>query len=263
MLVLSQGFELNAHDADASRGNQHEHRLDPDDDASRRVSRGTGIRAEQIKLVERPVGETTIDLTAKGDSIGDMLVFANGVFDAANKTQVGTDQGYCVRTIVGKSWECFWTLTLKAGQITVEGPFLDEGDSLLAVTGGNRQVCRRQGQSEAASARCDAHRLRLHLRSAVMAYTAEHAERARKDFPALMRPREGGPALAFLDGPGGSQVPPSSSTRLRISIEPATSTPTATFRRPAKSIGVCRLPAKLSPRSWAPRDLSAFPSVRT
>jgi allene oxide cyclase len=92
--------------------------------------------AEQIKVVERPVGETTVDLGAKGDSIGDMLVFANGVFDSANKTQLGSDQGYCVRTIVGKSWECFWTLTLKAGQITVEGPFMDEGDSLFSVTGG-------------------------------------------------------------------------------------------------------------------------------
>jgi hypothetical protein len=92
--------------------------------------------AEQIKVVERPVGETTVDLTAKGDSVGDMLVFANGIYDAANKTQIGTDQGYCVRTVVGKSWECFWTLTLKAGQITIEGPFLDEGDSLMAVTGG-------------------------------------------------------------------------------------------------------------------------------
>ena len=92
--------------------------------------------AERIKLVERPVGETTIDLAAKGDSVGDMLVFANGVFDAANKTQVGTDQGYCIRTVVGKSWECIWTLTLPAGQITVEGPFMDAGDSLFAVTGG-------------------------------------------------------------------------------------------------------------------------------
>lgn len=92
--------------------------------------------AEQLKVVERPVGETTVDLTVKGDSVGDMLVFANGVFDAENKVQIGTDQGYCVRTIVGKSWECFWTLTLKAGQITVEGPFFDQGDSLLVVTGG-------------------------------------------------------------------------------------------------------------------------------
>jgi allene oxide cyclase len=101
--------------------------------------------AEQIKVVERPVGETTVDLGAKGDSIGDMLVFANGVFDAANKTQLGSDQGYCVRTIVGKSWECIWTLTLKAGQITVEGPFMDEGDSLLAVTGGTGKYAGAKG----------------------------------------------------------------------------------------------------------------------
>jgi hypothetical protein len=100
---------------------------------------------EQIKLVERPVGETTVDLAAKGDSIGDMLVFANGVFDAANKVQLGSDQGYCVRTIVGKSWECIWTLTLQAGQITVEGPFLDEGDSLLVVTGGTGKYAGAKG----------------------------------------------------------------------------------------------------------------------
>jgi allene oxide cyclase len=101
--------------------------------------------AEQIKVVERPVGETTVDLGAKGDSIGDLLVFANGVFDSANKTQVGSDQGYCVRTIVGKSWECNWTLTLKAGQITVEGPFMDEGDSLFSVTGGTGKYAGAKG----------------------------------------------------------------------------------------------------------------------
>ena len=101
--------------------------------------------AEQIKVVERPVAETTVDLAAKGDSVGDMLVFANGVFDAENKTQVGTDQGYCVRTIVGKSWECFWTLTLKSGQITVEGPFFDQGDSLFAITGGTGKYAGARG----------------------------------------------------------------------------------------------------------------------
>jgi len=101
--------------------------------------------AEQVKVVERPVGETTVDLGAKGDSIGDLLVFANGVFDSANKTQIGSDQGYCVRTIVGKSWECFWTLTLKAGQLTVEGPFMDEGDSLLSVTGGTGKYAGAKG----------------------------------------------------------------------------------------------------------------------
>jgi allene oxide cyclase len=101
--------------------------------------------AEQINVVERPVGETTVDLGAKGDSIGDLLVFANGVFDPTNKTQIGSDQGYCVRTVVGKSWECFWTLTLKAGQITVEGPFMDEGDSLFSVTGGTGKYAGAKG----------------------------------------------------------------------------------------------------------------------
>ncbi|MGC1386564.1 MAG: cysteine desulfurase-like protein [Steroidobacteraceae bacterium] len=39
-----------------------------------------------------------------------------------------------------------------------------------------------------------------------MAYTAAHAQRSRADFPALLRRRES-VELAFLDGPGGSQVP--------------------------------------------------------
>ena len=103
------------------------------------------LAAEQIVVVERPVGETTVDLGAKGDSVGDLLVFANKIYDAANKTQLGTDNGYCVRTVIGKSWECFWTLTLKAGQITVEGPFMDSGDSLLAITGGTGKYAGARG----------------------------------------------------------------------------------------------------------------------
>ena len=38
-----------------------------------------------------------------------------------------------------------------------------------------------------------------------MAFTADHSERCRRDFPAL-EPRDGRD-LVFLDGPGGSQVP--------------------------------------------------------
>jgi hypothetical protein len=102
--------------------------------------------AEQIIVVERPVGETTVHQGGgKGDSIGDLLVFANKVYDAANKMQVGSDQGHCVRTVVGKSWECFWTTLLKDGQITVEGPFSDSGDSLFAVTGGTGKYAGSRG----------------------------------------------------------------------------------------------------------------------
>jgi hypothetical protein len=87
-------------------------------------------------LVEHPVGETPIDMPPKGDSVGDMVVVANPVFDADNRTQVGRDQGYCVRTVIGKQYECVWTLVLQFGQITVEGPVSDSGESTLAVTGG-------------------------------------------------------------------------------------------------------------------------------
>lgn len=94
------------------------------------------LAGEQLQLVERALSDTIIHAGGKGDSVGNLLTFANPVFDAANKSQLGSDQGFCVRVAVPKSWECLWTLTLSNGQITVEGPFLDQGDSLLAVTGG-------------------------------------------------------------------------------------------------------------------------------
>ena len=71
-----------------------------------------------------------------GDSAGNILTFANDVFDSADKAKVGSDQGYCVRIVVGKTWECNWTTILPDGQITVEGPFSDTGNTVLAITGG-------------------------------------------------------------------------------------------------------------------------------
>jgi hypothetical protein len=71
-----------------------------------------------------------------GDAEGNILTFHNGVFDSANNSAVGSDQGYCIRIEAGKSWECNWTTFLSGGQLTVEGPFFDTSDSTLAVTGG-------------------------------------------------------------------------------------------------------------------------------
>jgi hypothetical protein len=103
------------------------------------------LAGEKIQLIEHADTDATLDLGAKGDSVGDLLTFANPVYDAANKTQVGSDQGYCVRVIAGKSWECFWTLRLKDGQITIEGPFYDAGDSVMAVTGGTGKYAGAKG----------------------------------------------------------------------------------------------------------------------
>jgi allene oxide cyclase len=106
----------------------------------------TGVAtAGELVVVERAVSDKMVDLGAQGDSVGDLLVFANPVYDAANRVELGKDQGYCVRVVVGQSWECFWTLTLKEGQITTEGPFHDSGDSLMTVTGGTGKYAGAKG----------------------------------------------------------------------------------------------------------------------
>ena len=103
------------------------------------------LASQKIQLIEHADTDATLDLGAKGDSVGDLLTFANPIFDSANKTRVGSDQGYCVRVVAGKSWECFWTLRLEDGQITVEGPFYDTGDSVMAVTGGTGKYAGAKG----------------------------------------------------------------------------------------------------------------------
>ena len=100
---------------------------------------------ERLQVIERALTDTTVDLGAKGDSVGDLLTFGNPIYDATNKTKLGSDQGYCVRVVVGKSWECIWTLMLADGQITVEGPFFDTGDSLMVVTGGTGKYAGAKG----------------------------------------------------------------------------------------------------------------------
>jgi hypothetical protein len=72
----------------------------------------------------------------KADSLGNVLTFANPVYDSADAHKVGSDNGFCVRTQKGKVWECIWTTFLSKGQITVEGPFSDTGNTKLAITGG-------------------------------------------------------------------------------------------------------------------------------
>ena len=104
------------------------------------------LAAQHLVVVEHPANETTIHIHGKADKVGDILSFANPVFDSANKTQVGTDQGYCIRTVVGKTWECTWSNTLADGMITVEGPFNDSGDSTFVVTGGTGKYAGAKGQ---------------------------------------------------------------------------------------------------------------------
>jgi hypothetical protein len=100
-----------------------------------------------IHVVEHATTDAVTNGTAT-DSAGNILTFANDVFDSSNATKVGSDQGSCVRTVVGKAWECMWTTFLPAGQLTVEGPFYDAGDSIVAITGGTGAYRNARGEME-------------------------------------------------------------------------------------------------------------------
>ncbi len=105
---------------------------------------GSGLAAHasdvrKIHVIEHALTDTVQEFHPGKMSLGDVLGFHNPVFDAANKHQVGIDNGQCTRTVAtGKTeWECFWTTFLAHGQITVEGPFFDDGtDTTLTITGG-------------------------------------------------------------------------------------------------------------------------------
>jgi len=100
------------------------------------VTAPVAVAAPQtIHVVERATTDAVTN-GSKQDKVGNVLTWHNKIYDAANKQRVGRDAGYCIRIVVGKSWECSWTTYLEAGSISVQGPFLDKGDSELAITGG-------------------------------------------------------------------------------------------------------------------------------
>jgi hypothetical protein len=100
---------------------------------------------ETLVVVERASNEVTLHRKNKADGLGDLLVFANPIFDAQNGAQIGSDEGHCIRLVVGKSWECSWTLIMKDGQIMSQGPDFDDGDSTLTITGGTGKYAGARG----------------------------------------------------------------------------------------------------------------------
>jgi allene oxide cyclase len=93
-----------------------------------------------ISVVEHAVSDAVTDVGESDDSPGDLLTFANPVFDNGNDHRVGHDEGSCIRTSTSRGiWDCDFTTFLDDGQIRVAGPFYDTRDSVLAVTGGTGQ----------------------------------------------------------------------------------------------------------------------------
>jgi allene oxide cyclase len=105
-----------------------------------------------IHVVEHAITDTVGDADngkPSPDALGNVLAFHNPVFDSTDTKQVGVDNGQCTRTIARTNgvWECFWTVILSAGQITVEGPYHDNGtDTMLAITGGTGAYSEARGQ---------------------------------------------------------------------------------------------------------------------
>jgi allene oxide cyclase len=93
---------------------------------------------------------TVFDLGPTGDSIGDVRVFSNDLYDAENATVVGADQGFCVRTVVGKRMECTWTNIFENGTIVTQGAGLDAAFAgapmTVAITGGTGDYVGAKGE---------------------------------------------------------------------------------------------------------------------
>jgi len=93
-----------------------------------------------------------IDNGEPGDSVGDILVFDQPLLDKDMKT-VGTNSGSCIRTRVGHSYQCQWTLTFdnksqNGGSIQVAGRELDKGASNIGIIGGTGQYSGITGEME-------------------------------------------------------------------------------------------------------------------
>ena len=81
-----------------------------------------------------------IDNGEPGDSVGDILVFDQPLLDK-DLNVIGNNSGSCIRTRVGHSYQCQWTLTFSnkthnTGSIQVGGRELDKGVSNISIVGG-------------------------------------------------------------------------------------------------------------------------------
>lgn len=89
---------------------------------------------------------TEVDNDPAGDSQGDIITFTQALYtDATMTTQIGTDEVYCVRTIVGSSRVCTGIFHIKGGELMITGrESLDKHS--LAITGGTGKYRNARGE---------------------------------------------------------------------------------------------------------------------
>jgi allene oxide cyclase len=101
---------------------------------------------KELKLVERVGTEQTIDVGPQGDSLGDMVVFTNYLYDAGNVRQLGTAEGFCLRQTVGKTWYCSWISKFENGQIATSGLVPEAGETIIPIVGGTGGYVNARGE---------------------------------------------------------------------------------------------------------------------
>ncbi len=93
-------------------------------------------RRTMITIADARVDKAqVIDVGEPGDSPGDLFVFDQPLLDQHGEI-IGNNSGVCIRTRMGHSLQCQWTLTLDNGSIQVAGREFDQGASDIVIVGG-------------------------------------------------------------------------------------------------------------------------------
>jgi allene oxide cyclase len=117
-----------------------------------RLGTAPAAAKESLTLIEHVTSEEVVDLGDEGDTVGDTLVFNNELYDENDADLVGSTNGSCIRTAVGKLWECTFTSSMENGSLVVEGPFEESGTGTFAITGGTGDYSGASGQMTLAAA---------------------------------------------------------------------------------------------------------------
>ena len=88
-----------------------------------------------------------VDNGEPGDSVGDVLTFDQPLLNE-DMQEIGNNSGTCIRSRVGHSFQCQWTLTLEYGSIQVAGREYDLGTSILSIIGGTGKYSGISGEME-------------------------------------------------------------------------------------------------------------------
>src|SRR6266699_1095562 len=75
-------------------------------------SRSDGPTAPSGRFAVVEHNHTDASQAGRGGTLGDIVAFANPVYSADDTVEVGRDQGSCIRTRLGVSWQCSWTTLL-------------------------------------------------------------------------------------------------------------------------------------------------------